>query len=184
MIPGLGRSPGEGNCSPLPYSCWRIPQAEEPGKPVHGVTKSWTRLSTAPSNSEPQGTGAEDGYKQAHEKGKKEGPLGPWIEGGKHHWPPSEWAWQQPFNLHREQPICRLPFHLCFPSHCPKGNGVECEKCGQRWRCWARRGIIFTSLCGCGDGRGYQNRFWDQSVQVLLAKFINELSNISSEKWG
>ena len=42
-IPGLGRSPGEGNGNPLQYSClgnpmdrgvwWAI---------VHGVTKSWT----------------------------------------------------------------------------------------------------------------------------------------------
>ena len=45
-IPGLGRSPGEGNGNPLQYSClenfmdggawWAI---------VHGVAKSWTRLS-------------------------------------------------------------------------------------------------------------------------------------------
>ena len=30
-IPGLGRSPGEGNGNPLQYSCWRIPWTEEPG---------------------------------------------------------------------------------------------------------------------------------------------------------
>ena len=45
-IPGLGRSPGEGNGNPLLYPClenlmdggawWAI---------VHGVTKSWARLS-------------------------------------------------------------------------------------------------------------------------------------------
>ena len=44
-IPGLGRSPGEGNGYPLLYSClensmdrgaWRAT--------VHGVTKSWTQL--------------------------------------------------------------------------------------------------------------------------------------------
>ena len=45
-IPGLGRSPEEGNGNPLQYFClensmdrgawWAI---------VHGVTKSWTRLS-------------------------------------------------------------------------------------------------------------------------------------------
>ena len=45
-IPGLGRSPGEGNGNPLQYSClenfmdrgawWAI---------FYGVTKSWTRLS-------------------------------------------------------------------------------------------------------------------------------------------
>ena len=31
--PGWGRSPGEGHGNPLRYSCWRIPQTEEPGKP-------------------------------------------------------------------------------------------------------------------------------------------------------
>ena len=45
-IPGLGRSPGEGNGNPLQYSClensmdrgaW---QAND-----HGVTKSWTQMS-------------------------------------------------------------------------------------------------------------------------------------------
>ena len=45
-IPGLERSPGEGNCYPLKYSClensmdrgacWAI---------IHGVVKSWTRMS-------------------------------------------------------------------------------------------------------------------------------------------
>ena len=38
-IPGLGRSPGEGNGYPLQYSGLRIPWR------VHGVTKSRTRLS-------------------------------------------------------------------------------------------------------------------------------------------
>ena len=46
-IPGSGRSPGEGNDSPLQYSClgnsmdrgaWRAT--------VHGVAKSWTHLNT------------------------------------------------------------------------------------------------------------------------------------------
>ena len=45
-IPGLGRSPGEGNGYPLQYSCLRNPMGREawPGT-VHGVTKSQTRLS-------------------------------------------------------------------------------------------------------------------------------------------
>ena len=30
-IPGLRRSPGKGKGYPLQYSCWRIPQTEEPG---------------------------------------------------------------------------------------------------------------------------------------------------------
>ena len=29
-IPGLGRSPGEGNGHPLHYLAWRIPRTEEP----------------------------------------------------------------------------------------------------------------------------------------------------------
>ena len=31
-IPGLGRSPGEGNGKPLQYSSWGIPWKEEPGR--------------------------------------------------------------------------------------------------------------------------------------------------------
>ena len=30
LIPGSGRSCGEGNDNPLQYSCWEIPQTEEP----------------------------------------------------------------------------------------------------------------------------------------------------------
>jgi len=46
LIPGSGRSPGEGNDNPLPYSC---PENPMDGKAwwatVQGVAKSWTRLS-------------------------------------------------------------------------------------------------------------------------------------------
>ena len=31
-IPGLGRSPGEGNGNPLQYYCLKIPWTEEPGR--------------------------------------------------------------------------------------------------------------------------------------------------------
>ena len=31
LIPGLGRSPGEGNGNPLQFLAWRIPWMEEPG---------------------------------------------------------------------------------------------------------------------------------------------------------
>ena len=31
LIPGLGRSPGEGNGNPLQYSSWKIPWTEETG---------------------------------------------------------------------------------------------------------------------------------------------------------
>ena len=32
LIPGLGRSPGEGNGNPLQYLAWKIPWMEEPGR--------------------------------------------------------------------------------------------------------------------------------------------------------
>ena len=32
LIPGLGRSPGEGNGNPLQYSAWKIPWTEKPGR--------------------------------------------------------------------------------------------------------------------------------------------------------
>ena len=33
LVPGLGRSPGEGNGNPLQYSCLGNPADEEPGRP-------------------------------------------------------------------------------------------------------------------------------------------------------
>ena len=45
-IPGSGRSPGEGNGNPLQYSC--LENSMDRGSwqaTVHGVAKSWTRLS-------------------------------------------------------------------------------------------------------------------------------------------
>ena len=45
-VPGLGRSPGEGNSSPLQYSCLKIVWPEEPGVlQSMGSQKSQTRLS-------------------------------------------------------------------------------------------------------------------------------------------
>ena len=45
-ILGLGRSPGEGNGKPLQYSCLENPMDREAWwATVHGVAKSWTRLS-------------------------------------------------------------------------------------------------------------------------------------------
>ena len=41
LIPGLGRSPGEGNGNPLQYSCLE----NSMDCLVHGVAKSWTQLS-------------------------------------------------------------------------------------------------------------------------------------------
>ena len=45
-IPGLGRSPGEGNGNPLQYSCLENPMGGGAWwATVHGVAKSRTRLS-------------------------------------------------------------------------------------------------------------------------------------------
>ena len=45
-ILGLGRSPGEGNGNPLQYSCLENPMDRGAWwDTVHGVAKSWTRLS-------------------------------------------------------------------------------------------------------------------------------------------
>ena len=62
QIPGLGRSPGEGNGNPLQYSC--------PGNPmvsgawwatVHGVAKSQTRQSDSRIATEAQGRTLSEG---------------------------------------------------------------------------------------------------------------------------
>ena len=45
LIPGLGRSPGEGNGNPLQYTC--LENSMDGGgwwATVHGVAKSWARL--------------------------------------------------------------------------------------------------------------------------------------------
>ena len=45
MIPGLGRSPGEGNGNPLQYSCLENSMDRGPWQTiVHGAAKSWTQL--------------------------------------------------------------------------------------------------------------------------------------------
>ena len=46
LIPGWGRSPGEGNGNPLQCSCLENPMDRRAWWAiVHGVTKSWTQLS-------------------------------------------------------------------------------------------------------------------------------------------
>ena len=46
LIPGLGRSVGEGNGDPLQYSCLENPMDGGAWQAtVHAVSKSWTRLS-------------------------------------------------------------------------------------------------------------------------------------------
>ena len=47
LVPGLGRSPGEGNGNPLRDPC--LENSMDRGAwqaMVHGITKSWTQLST------------------------------------------------------------------------------------------------------------------------------------------
>ena len=45
LIPGLGRSPGEGNGNPLQDSCLENPLDGEPGRlQSMGLQKSWTQL--------------------------------------------------------------------------------------------------------------------------------------------
>ena len=43
-IPGLGRSPEEGNGNPLQCSCLEYPMHRAWWTIAHGVTKSWTRV--------------------------------------------------------------------------------------------------------------------------------------------
>ena len=40
-IPGLGRSPGEGNGNPLQYSCLQNPMDRRAWQATVNVTKSW-----------------------------------------------------------------------------------------------------------------------------------------------
>ena len=43
LVPGWGRSPGEGNGNTLQYSCLENPMDRGAWRAtVHGVTKSWT----------------------------------------------------------------------------------------------------------------------------------------------
>ena len=45
LIPGLGRSPGEGNGNPIQHSCLENPMDRGAcGATAHGVAKSRTRL--------------------------------------------------------------------------------------------------------------------------------------------
>ena len=45
LIPGLGRSPGEGNGNPLQYSCLENPMDRGAWQvAVHRVPQSWTQL--------------------------------------------------------------------------------------------------------------------------------------------
>ena len=45
LIPGLGRSPGEGNGNPLQYSCLENPTEEPGGLQSMQSQKCWTQLS-------------------------------------------------------------------------------------------------------------------------------------------
>ena len=50
-VPGLGRSPGEGNGNPLQYSCLEnLMDCSLPGSFVHGVARVGHNLATKPPN--------------------------------------------------------------------------------------------------------------------------------------
>ena len=56
LIPGLERSPGEGNGYPLQYSCLENPMDSSlPGSSVHGVTRVGHNLVTKSPPGEGQG---------------------------------------------------------------------------------------------------------------------------------
>ena len=49
LIPGVGRSPGEGNANPLQYSCLENPlDCSMPGSSVHGIAGVGQDLATKP----------------------------------------------------------------------------------------------------------------------------------------
>ena len=46
LIPGLGRSSGEGNANPLQYSCLEKPMDRGAWQAtLHGAARNWTQLS-------------------------------------------------------------------------------------------------------------------------------------------
>ena len=73
-IPGLGRSPGEGNGNPLQYFCLENPMGRATWQAtVHGVAKSWASLSNWAHRSTqeirknyPMKFGVESTHTQAH----------------------------------------------------------------------------------------------------------------------
>ena len=59
LIPGLGRSLGEGNGNSLQYSCLGNPTDRGPWRAtVRGIAKSWTRLSTHTHTGQSQENGS------------------------------------------------------------------------------------------------------------------------------
>ena len=65
-IPGLGRSPGEGNSSPFQYSCLRNPMDRGNWQAtIYGVRKSQTQLSNTHTHTPPEYEGwkANPGFK-------------------------------------------------------------------------------------------------------------------------
>ena len=141
MILGLGRSPGEGNCSPRQYSCWRIPWTEEPGKPVHGVTE----LDMAEHSTLELRASGDWCWKWLQ--------IGPWesMEGGKHllGWkeestivPPQNGPGSSHSTYTESSPSTGF-LSISVPISLPISLFFKCEKRGQSWCCWARKGIIF-----------------------------------------
>ena len=69
-ISGSGRSPGEGNGNPLQYSCLGNPMDGGAWWPtVHGVSKSWTRLSYFTSRHFPGGSDGKESACNAGDPG-------------------------------------------------------------------------------------------------------------------
>ena len=61
-IPGLRRSPGEGNGNPLQYSCWGNPMdGRDWQATVHGIVRVGQDLGTKPPPSKAKGTCAQAG---------------------------------------------------------------------------------------------------------------------------
>ena len=91
-IPGLGRSPGEGNGNALQYSCLDNPMHRGPWwATVHGVARSQTRLSDQTTTTQPFTRGTAATPPPAHvpasllcDPGKAlrlSGFLAPWKQG-------------------------------------------------------------------------------------------------------
>ena len=71
-IPGLGRSPGEGNCNPLQYPCLVNPMDKGAWQAiVHGIVKSRTRLKRLSTHSTHKETFVTQGVHRSQESSKK-----------------------------------------------------------------------------------------------------------------
>ena len=109
-IPGLGRSPGEGNGNPLQYSCLEDPMdGGALWATVHGVAKSRTRLSNFTHSLIDENV-SRDFFSNLHKCAIQ--PQQPWT------------------------PLpCRLQVSLCELSLVPAFSSTHCLFC--RWILWS-----------------------------------------------